>query len=426
MPTTIFFSWQADTNTKVGRNLVERALEKAVGRIGDDSTVEEAVQEIEVDRDTKGVAGSPPIVETIFRKIDNAAAFVPDLTFVATRIDGRPSPNPNVLVEYGWALKSLSHSRIVSVMNTAFGEPTAETMPFDMAHLRRPILYYCPVGADDETCKSQREALAKVLEGAIRDVLGSESFKESLTKAPEPPKFYGHELKNDIGKFRPNGEPLGVTEGYFGNPAKEIRLSDGPAIWLRVMPVSDPGRKWSVAELKKASNVNGLIMPLLNGAGGYGNIRAPDGIGIYYADGSPTTTDTVFLFNTGELWSIDTYLLNAMAKENGISLIEDYFKKALDQYSSVLTNLGIAPPYRWIAGMDGIRGRGIYVPSPPGQISSFPGPHGRCLLNVVAEEGLHSPGDAPLKSLKPFFFKLFDSCGVNLPEWLFADPSHGP
>ena len=89
MPTTIFFSWQADTETRSGRNLVERAVERAASRIGADTEVEEAVREIAVDRDTKNVPGSPPIVDTIFRKIDNAGVFVPDLTFVGKRLDGR-------------------------------------------------------------------------------------------------------------------------------------------------------------------------------------------------------------------------------------------------------------------------------------------------------------------------------------------------
>jgi hypothetical protein len=145
MPNTIFFSWQADTNTRSGRNFIQKALERAASRISDDTEVEDAVrEELTVDRDTIGVAGSPPIVETIFRKIDQAALFVPDLTFTGKRLDGRPTPNPNVLIEYGWALKSLSHSRIVPVMNTAYGEPVADAMPFNMRHLRNPIPYHCP------------------------------------------------------------------------------------------------------------------------------------------------------------------------------------------------------------------------------------------------------------------------------------------
>src|SRR6266852_2456028 len=177
MPTTIFFSWQIDRPTKEGRNLVERALERAISRIGEDTEIEEAVRELVVDRDTKGVPGSPPIVDTIFRKIDQAAVFVPDLTFVGKRLDGRPTPNPNVLIEYGWALRSLGHSRIIPVMNAAFGEPSGVTMPFDMAHLRRPIVYTCPDDANGETCRQQREILANELRNAIQTILASAEFK---------------------------------------------------------------------------------------------------------------------------------------------------------------------------------------------------------------------------------------------------------
>jgi hypothetical protein len=98
---TIFFSWQMDTDPRTGRNLIERVLERALGSIGSDATVHEAVRELEVDRDTLDEPGFPPIVDTIFRKIDEAAMFVVDLTFVGKRLDGRPTPNPNVLIEYG-------------------------------------------------------------------------------------------------------------------------------------------------------------------------------------------------------------------------------------------------------------------------------------------------------------------------------------
>jgi hypothetical protein len=187
MPTTVFFSWQIDTQTTAGRNLIERALERAAKRIGGDTTIDEAIREIEIDRDTKGVAGSPPIVDTIFGKIDQAAAFVPDLTFIGKRPDGRPTPNPNVLIEYGWALKSLRHGRIVPVMNTAYGEPTSDNMPFDLRHLRNPITYDCPEGTPEERRGQIRDELARKLESAVRDVLGSSEFKDSLS--PPPPKF---------------------------------------------------------------------------------------------------------------------------------------------------------------------------------------------------------------------------------------------
>jgi hypothetical protein len=160
MANPIFFSWQLDRSPRECRNFIERAVQRAIDQIGEDTSLEEAVRELTVDRDTKGVPGSPPIVDTIFRKIDNAAAFVPDLTFVGTRADKRPTPNPNVLIEYGWALKSLGHSRIVPVMNIAFGLPTAESMPFDMFHLRKPIIYNCSNDLTDDARRQVRGRLA--------------------------------------------------------------------------------------------------------------------------------------------------------------------------------------------------------------------------------------------------------------------------
>ncbi len=89
MSRTVFFSWQSDRSTAEGRNLIEKALDMAVANIANDLTVEEAVREgLRVDKDTKGVPGSPPIFETILDKIDKASVFVADLTFCGTRSDG--------------------------------------------------------------------------------------------------------------------------------------------------------------------------------------------------------------------------------------------------------------------------------------------------------------------------------------------------
>ena len=146
----IFFSWQSDTPNRVGRSLIGRALECSVGILQIDSDIEEAIREgLENDSDTKGVPGSPPIVDTIFKKIDDAEIFVADLTFCGNRRNGDLAPNPNVLIEYGWALKSRGYNRIVCIMNTAYGDPKVNQLPFDMRHLRHPVQFDCPEDADD-------------------------------------------------------------------------------------------------------------------------------------------------------------------------------------------------------------------------------------------------------------------------------------
>jgi hypothetical protein len=139
----------------------------------DDGSVDEAHRDLEVDSDTQGVAGQPPIVETILKKIDTAKVFVADMTFVAQRSDGRPSPNPNVLIEYGWAMKGLTYQRIICVMNTAYGKPSHETLPFDLQHVRWPLTYEFHEGTTQEVRAEQRKALTNKLIGAIRACLAS-------------------------------------------------------------------------------------------------------------------------------------------------------------------------------------------------------------------------------------------------------------
>ncbi|MEJ0092704.1 MAG: hypothetical protein WDN46_04515 [Methylocella sp.] len=84
---------------------MESCLERAIGELRADADVDLADREIKVDRDTRDVPGSPPIMETIFAKIDEAAVFLADLTYVAERIGGKKAPNPNVCIEHGYALR---------------------------------------------------------------------------------------------------------------------------------------------------------------------------------------------------------------------------------------------------------------------------------------------------------------------------------
>jgi hypothetical protein len=415
---TIFFSWQVDTETRGGRNLIDTALQRAAARIGQDAEIEEAIRDVSVDRDTKGVAGSPPIVDTIFRKIDSAAVFVPDLTFIGKRPDGRPTPNPNVLIEYGWALKSLKYGRIVPVMNTAFGAPTADAMPFDMRHLRNPITYECAPDLGDSDRGRARDQLAKKLESAIRAVLESDEFKNSLPKSPEPPKFVERPAADGRGRFKPVGESIGVASRGFGD-IQQLFVSADPATWLRVMPSNSPGREWSVDELASAMQ-SPYVQPLSVGWGGYSHLRTHEGFGIYgvLAGERGQTRAIVFAFASGEVWSIDTYLLEAYRDDKDRPTVpsdEKPFRVVLAAYANFLVKLGITPPFRWIAGMENLRGRLLYVPAPPGRMR-FPGPHSQCGEDVISESGIYSPGDPEGPALKPFFEKLYNACGVRREE----------
>jgi hypothetical protein len=409
---TVFFSWQTDTSGREGRSLIERALERATSRINKDTSVEGAERELSVDRDTKGVGGSPPIVDTIFRKIDQAAVFVPDLTFIGKRPDGRPTPNPNVLIEYGWALKSIGTGRIVPVMNTAFGEPS-DQMPFDMRHLRNPMSYHCAEGASAEDLAKARDTLSRQLEAAIRVVLDGEDYKSSIPRAPLPKPFEPRNPVGGPGRFKPAGEAIGFLNVRMpgSQPFPEIRLSPDPAMWLRVMPAHDPGRTWKVDELERLM-FTPFVRPLGGTWNGYDSFRTHEGFGIFAATPDRGRTRAlVFAFVTGEIWSTDTFTLWAYKDRPGNGTVPKEtveFCRALREYGKLLVNLGVAAPFRWIAGMEDLRDRLLY--------GSAGGPVGQCQTDVIIKEGLYSPGEDEATALRPLFEEMFNACGVSLPD----------
>jgi len=166
---TAFYAWQSDTPQKFNRNLIEVALKDAAKRTTEDLHLG---VEMSVDSDTQGVPGTPPITETILKKIDNCNLFVPDVTFVARTEGGKYVPNPNVMAEFGYALHAKTHSALMPVMNTAFGPP--EELPFDMGHLRHPIQYLIEPTASESERRTARTQLSTKIEERLRLQIAAE------------------------------------------------------------------------------------------------------------------------------------------------------------------------------------------------------------------------------------------------------------
>lgn len=230
----VFYSWQSDLPGSTNRNLILGALAKACKLAGAESEVEPVV-----DRDTANVPGSPNISETIFAKIEAADAFVADVSIVnPTRTgDARPTPNPNVLVELGYAVRSLGHARMVLVVNSHFGKP--ELLPFDLRQLRVLAYESAPENAERAPV---RKSLAADLAGALRavaEVVKPDSMSERIHartmnvagqaegllrdlikqagKAFEPDTITRDELHEVCQKINPNGQaPLVVDQAPGG------------------------------------------------------------------------------------------------------------------------------------------------------------------------------------------------------------------
>jgi len=160
----IFYSWQSDLPNATNRGLIQKALEVAAHAIAADDSV--AVEPV-IDRDTAGVPGSPDIAATIFGKISASDVFVADVSIISKPRKGRATPNPNVLIELGYALKAVGPERVILVFNEAYGK--FADLPFDL-RTRRVLTYKMP----EETAERapERAALAGKLEEALRWALG--------------------------------------------------------------------------------------------------------------------------------------------------------------------------------------------------------------------------------------------------------------
>ncbi|WCK21764.1 hypothetical protein [Agrobacterium tumefaciens] len=214
----IFFSWQSDTPNGVGRSLIETYLERAIGTLQADADIDLADRDIAIDRDTLDVPGSPPIMETIFGKIDRAAVFLSDLTYVAERPGGGRTPNPNVCIEHGWALKALTWRRVIAVMNTAMGHPDKHELPFDVRHTRRPIFFDCPQDADADTRRRARDALTKHLVIALRAIFGDKATQVGPPDTPAEPHPHDVELLAQFHRQLPVALRRFLHQHSFGAP----------------------------------------------------------------------------------------------------------------------------------------------------------------------------------------------------------------
>jgi len=132
---SIFYSWQSDLPNNSNRGFLESCLKKSLKEL---EKVGPFAIELAIDRDTKDVPGTPDITETIFKKIEKSKIFIADISIINSETKGRKTPNPNVLIELGYAVKALGWEKVICIYNLDFG--SIEDLPFDLRQ-RRPLTY---------------------------------------------------------------------------------------------------------------------------------------------------------------------------------------------------------------------------------------------------------------------------------------------
>ena len=165
-----FFSWQSDSPSSTNSSAIRNALKEAA------KSLEQKHPKLKIvlDEATRDTSGSPNIADKIWEKIDAVQIYIADITTVTPEGSPRPSANPNVLIELGYAISQIGWDRIILLFNEAQGKFPGD-LPFDIVQ-NRVAKYSISLSEKDD---SKKKNLKSLMETAIQAVL------EKNPKTPE-------------------------------------------------------------------------------------------------------------------------------------------------------------------------------------------------------------------------------------------------
>ena len=259
----VFWSWQSDTPGKTGRFLVRDAIAAAIQKLKQAEDITEPTEQqrahsLHLDQDRQGLPGSPDLADAIFKKIEEAAVVIADVTIVARGkgsrgVKGRAFINPNVGIEVGYALKAVGSSNLLLAVNTHHG-PTEE-LPFDLRHKGISLVYSLAEDAAKPEIDAARDKLVSTLVPALRHYIKAPSTtvaQQEIVKQPaqNPPAFF-------FGK----GETL-ARIGVPGEDEIQFSMQMGRSLYLRLIPTRRRAAPLTPRELlEKAGTLGTLWTP---------------------------------------------------------------------------------------------------------------------------------------------------------------------
>ncbi len=393
MGETIFYSWQDDLPRRANRQLIRDALKVAIQQIGEELGIE-----LTLDQDTQGVPGNPVVVDTILSKIRACRIFAPDLSFVATTEGGKKVPNPNVLLELGFALEALGDRKSLIVMNEYYGTPN--DLPFDLGFRRWPITYNLAPDATKSDLAATRTNLQHQFTSALRTLL------------VEPPPASEGEL--DWVQVPVYKESSFLSDGDAVHRRRSGLFEDGPSevvTWendtqgfVRLIPARP--KAFGRAEMDDLA-IN--LLPMGKGLTEYTRGRNSRGACVYTTrHGEPRALMITQLFETGEIWGIHQPVFTARG-HLPMGTVQDVFRTTLNMILDTSAKLDLSFPVRIRLGVSGIEGRRLGIES-----STI---DGDCVDDEVTfEASLAANGDDSDAVVAELLKRICGSAGVP-PPW---------
>lgn len=325
----IFWSWQSDYSPKACRHFIRAALSEAISEIAAEIPVDDADRP-EIDHDTKGERGMVDIAATILNKIANAAVFVADLTPIAQSSGGKWLPNPNVMIELGWAMHRPGWERVIGILNVASGASEKE-LPFDISH-RRVITFDLAENADKSTRVAVRLKLVQELKAAL--TVNLEERANDIASAsiiagvPEKP--------GNQSIWSSAGDALTHNDAFGRAMREKVAIPDVPRAYMRIIPAGWNRGIPSVADIAILDQSECVEAPSDGASVGNFGPTAEGFVRYWITDRSESgeqssSNMTMFFEDTGEFWTLHG---NVIVPHQGQLLLRDH--PMLGQWSRML------------------------------------------------------------------------------------------
>ncbi|RBL90447.1 hypothetical protein [Chitinophaga flava] len=196
MAYTVFFAYQSDIPSEFGQQFISKALKDASKKIKEKKKVE-----VKIEVGSRGTPGTPILIEEMLSKSRKADMVIVDLTFTSSKVwanakkfsignreirilknvEDKPSPNPNVLLETGYAWAQKGFYRTLAIMNNAYGNP--KNLPVDLKGFRWGITYNLNEKNYGEI-NNEREKTVEALYTAIANAINSDTEYQRDRYAP--------------------------------------------------------------------------------------------------------------------------------------------------------------------------------------------------------------------------------------------------
>jgi len=351
----VFWSWQNDFVPKTCRHFIRDALVDAIDAAGKELELEDS-ERPEVDHDTKERPGMAEITKTILDKISRSAVFVADLTPIGKTTVGKALPNPNVLIELGWALSELGADRIIAVLNTASGWKP-DDLPFDIRH-RRALTYDLAEVAEAKTRQATKKALVRDLTGALRTNLGQYVEERDAAQTVEgvPAK------SDDPSVWASATAQLEHNDAFGRGHKKSIALPQGARGYIRIIPAGWKKGVPSVNDVAKLQH-GAAVWPQAEGTSSGDSGACEQGFVRYWQtgdnqEGKPETRNVAMYFDeTGEFWVLHGTVI-AEGKKGPtlrVASLIDGWSKAMQSALAAYKTFSSSPVCKIEAGLVGVR-----------------------------------------------------------------------